>query len=103
MDLHLDEEQSNELHRLLTHELGELSSEIVDTDNPSFQRALRARRRHLQEIERQLTRHHATASEVSALRAGHRRGLVAGIRTFGPGVGFVGASQLAHVRPFNCS
>jgi Na+/phosphate symporter len=66
MDLHLDDEQASELHKLLTDALGELSSEIADTDNPSFQRALRARRRHLQEIEEQLSQHHATRSDATA-------------------------------------
>jgi hypothetical protein len=57
MDLHLDDDQIGELHDLLRHALGELSSEIADTDNPSFQRALRERRRHLQSIAEQLAPH----------------------------------------------
>jgi len=50
MELHLDETQARELHTLLADALGELSSEIADTDNPSFQRMLRDRRQQLQAI-----------------------------------------------------
>jgi hypothetical protein len=54
MQLHLDDEQADELRTLLTHALGELSSEIADTDNAAFQRSLRDRRRQLQSIAQQL-------------------------------------------------
>jgi hypothetical protein len=48
MELHLDDVQVSELQDLLMSALGELSSEIADTDNPAFQRKLRARRHQLQ-------------------------------------------------------
>jgi hypothetical protein len=54
MELQLDEKQVSELHALLTHALGELSSEIADTDNPAFQRMLRDRRDQLQAILQQI-------------------------------------------------
>lgn len=54
MELHLNDEQARELHRLLTEALGDLSSEIADTDNPAFQRTLRDRREQLESIQRQL-------------------------------------------------
>ena len=50
MELHLDDAQVKELQELLTHALGELSSELADTDNPAFQRMLRDRRQQLQTI-----------------------------------------------------
>ena len=59
MELHLDDEQASELHKLLTHALGELSSEIADTDNPAFQRMLRDQRHKLQAIVQQLDSDHA--------------------------------------------
>jgi len=54
MELQLDEIQVSELHALLTHALGELSSEIADTDNPAFHRMLRGRRDQLQAILQQI-------------------------------------------------
>ena len=54
MELHLDDAQVTELHKLLTVALGELSSEIADTDNPAFQRMLRDRRHQLQLIVQQI-------------------------------------------------
>jgi hypothetical protein len=54
MELQLDDEQASELRAALTHALGELSSEIADTDNASFQRMLRVRRDHLQAIVQQI-------------------------------------------------
>jgi hypothetical protein len=54
MELHLDDDQANELHRLLAETLGDLSSEIADTDNPAFQRDLRERRNRLESIAGQL-------------------------------------------------
>ena len=50
MQLHLNDLQTRELHTLLTAALGDLSSEIADTDNPAFKRELRDRRLQLQEI-----------------------------------------------------
>ena len=38
VELVLNEEQAEELHRLLTQTLGDLSSEIAATDNPAFRR-----------------------------------------------------------------
>jgi hypothetical protein len=54
MELTLDDEQAEELHRLLTQALGDLSSEIADTDNPVFKRTLRERRQQLHAIGVQL-------------------------------------------------
>jgi hypothetical protein len=54
MELQLDEVQVSELHALLTQALGELSSEIADTDNAAFQRMLRGRRDQLQAILQQI-------------------------------------------------
>jgi hypothetical protein len=54
MELHLNDQQAKELHSLLTQALGDLSAEIADTDNPTFQRGLRERRLQLQIIEEQL-------------------------------------------------
>ena len=59
MELHLDDEQASELGKLLAQTLGELSSEIADTDNPAFKRALRERRHQLQTISQQLDSNHA--------------------------------------------
>jgi hypothetical protein len=64
MDLHLEDDQIGELHNLLLQALGELSSEIADTDNPSFLRDLRERRRRLQSIAQQLAPH-AKGMEVT--------------------------------------
>lgn len=54
MDLHLDNVQVSELRSLLTQALGDISSEIADTDNPAFQRMLRDRRHQLQTIAQQI-------------------------------------------------
>lgn len=54
-DLHLEEEAVKELALLLRSALGDLSSEIADTDSPVFRRGLLARRRVLEEIATQLT------------------------------------------------
>ncbi len=54
MDLHLEDDEIGELHNLLLQALGELSCEIADTDNPSFLRDLRERRRRLQSIAQHL-------------------------------------------------
>jgi len=54
MQLTLDDEQADELHKLLTQALGDLSSEIAATDNPNFKRTLRDRRHQLHAIGVQL-------------------------------------------------
>lgn len=54
MELQLDDTQARELHDLLTQTLGDLSSEIADTDNPTFQRMLRDRRDQLRAILQQI-------------------------------------------------
>ena len=54
MKLQLDDEQARELRDLLAEALRELSSEIADTDDPTFQRKLRSRRQHLQGVAEQL-------------------------------------------------
>ncbi len=58
MELILDNTQMIELQRLLADALGELSSEIADTDNPAFQRMLRDRRHQLQTILEQIESQH---------------------------------------------
>ncbi len=40
MELSIDDEQAEELLRVLTQILGDLSSEIAATDNPVFRRSL---------------------------------------------------------------
>jgi len=50
MELTLSEAEANELRTLLDGSLGDLSSEIADTDNPSFRLALKERRTHLQAV-----------------------------------------------------
>ena len=59
MEFHLDDEQASELRKLLTATMGELSSEIADTDNPAFKRSLRERRHQLRTIAQQLDSNHA--------------------------------------------
>jgi len=54
MQLELDDSEVEELRRLLSGALGELSSEIADTDNAQFARELRARRDALRGIEERL-------------------------------------------------
>jgi len=44
MELTVTEAEATELRDLLDGSLGDLSSEIADTDNPSFRLALKARR-----------------------------------------------------------
>ena len=58
MELLLDNTQVIELQRLLADTLGELSSEIADTDNPAFQRMLRDRRHQLQTVLEQIEAQH---------------------------------------------
>lgn len=50
MELSLSKEEANELLDLLTNTMGELSTEITDTDNAEFRRFLKARRERLQRI-----------------------------------------------------
>lgn len=55
MQLELDEGEAAELRRLIDHELGELTSEIADTDNARFGRELRVRRDLLKGIQGRLS------------------------------------------------
>ena len=59
MKIELTNEQAAELRELLQGALGDLSSEIADTDNPSYRDGLRARRVLLEGVLTQL------GSEVS--------------------------------------
>lgn len=59
MELQLDDAQVTELNNLLRQAIGELSSEIADTDNPAFKRTLRERRHQLQTVQLQLSSDHA--------------------------------------------
>lgn len=54
MKLDLTEELADELRSTLESSLGELSSEIADTDNPTYRRELRDRRERLVAIQTQL-------------------------------------------------
>jgi len=54
MELTLTDEEATELRDLLDGSLGDLSSEIADTDNPSFRLALKQRRVHLQAVRARL-------------------------------------------------
>lgn len=54
MKIELTSVQAEELCRLLDLSLGELSSEIADTDNPGYRVQLKERRAHLEEIRRLL-------------------------------------------------
>jgi hypothetical protein len=56
MELALTIEQAQELASLLSSSLGEMSSEIADTDNPEFRARLHARRRLLAEVSEALGR-----------------------------------------------
>ena len=75
VNLHLDNEEATELHRLLSAALGDLSTEIAGTENPAYVRNLRQRRDHLERIEREL------GSVVAASSGPPRR---AGGGTFDP-------------------
>jgi hypothetical protein len=55
MELTLTDDEATELRDLLDGSLGDLSSEIADTDNPSFRLALKQRRVHLQAVRSRLT------------------------------------------------
>jgi len=54
MELTLTDAQATELRDLLEGSLGDLSSEIADTDNPSYRLALKERRTRLQAVLAQL-------------------------------------------------
>ncbi len=54
MQLTLTDAEVAELRDLLRGTLGDLSSEIADTDNPTYRLALKDRRIHLQSIQAQL-------------------------------------------------
>jgi len=54
MQLEIDDIEAEELRRLLSGALSELSSEIADTDNAQFARDLRARRDVLRQIGERL-------------------------------------------------
>ena len=50
MHIELSEAQRRELRELLRSSLGDLSTEIADTDNPSYRNSLRDRRELLQSV-----------------------------------------------------
>jgi hypothetical protein len=50
MNIELTEPQRAELQELLRGSLADLSSEIADTDNPSYRNGLRERREMLQSV-----------------------------------------------------
>jgi hypothetical protein len=50
MELTLTDAEADELRDLIDGSLGDLSSEIADTDNPSYRLALKERRTHLQAV-----------------------------------------------------
>jgi len=54
MELTLTESEATELRDLLDGSLGDLSSEIADTDNPTYRLALKERRVRLQAVRAQL-------------------------------------------------
>jgi len=54
MNIELTESQRTELQELLRGSLADLSSEIADTDNPSFRNGLRDRREVLESVLSQL-------------------------------------------------
>lgn len=54
MELTLADVEAAELRDLLDGSLGDLSSEIADTDNPSFRLGLKERRTRLQAVRAQL-------------------------------------------------
>ena len=54
MVIELTEEQCSELQRLLESSLGDLSSEIADTDNAQYREGLRQRRTVLESVLYQL-------------------------------------------------
>ena len=54
MELTLTDGEATELRDLLDGSLGDLSSEIADTDNPSYRLALKERRTRLQAVRARL-------------------------------------------------
>jgi|GEM_PF-848664 len=54
MQLTLTEDEATELRNLIDGSLGDLSSEIADTDDPNFRLGLKARRIRLQSVRAQL-------------------------------------------------
>ncbi len=54
MDLQLSDEEAKELSGLLADTLGDLSSEIADTDNPAYGRSIRNRRSVFESIAKKL-------------------------------------------------
>jgi hypothetical protein len=54
MQLTLTESEATELRDLLDGALGDLSSEIADTDNPSYRLVLKERREALRAVRAQL-------------------------------------------------
>ena len=54
MELTMSDAEAVELRDLLDGSLGDLSSEIADTDNPSYRLALKERRVRLQAVRAQL-------------------------------------------------
>ncbi|MGD0881348.1 MAG: hypothetical protein ABSB09_07260 [Acidimicrobiales bacterium] len=54
MQLTLTESEATELRDLLDGALGDLSSEIADTDNPGYRATLKERRQALQSVRAQL-------------------------------------------------
>ncbi len=54
MELTVNDAEATELRDLLDGSLGDLSSEIADTDNPTYRLALKDRRARLQAVRAQL-------------------------------------------------
>jgi hypothetical protein len=54
MELTLTDTEATELRDLLDGSLGDLSSEIADTDNPTYRLLLKERRTRLQAVRAQL-------------------------------------------------
>lgn len=55
MKLELEQSQAEELRATLDEVIGDMSSEIADTDNPAYRRGLEARRERLRSIRSQLS------------------------------------------------
>jgi len=54
MELTMNDAEASELRDLLDGALGDLSSEIADTDNPGYRVALKERRERLRSVRDQL-------------------------------------------------
>jgi len=54
MELTVNDAEATEMRDLLDGSLGDLSSEIADTDNPTYRLALKDRRARLQAVRAQL-------------------------------------------------